>query len=352
MAVDVRVRDTVRRASRAAMYPVWAMQLLSGAKSFMDNPLIGSPTLNERGLHVGRIALAHRLAASRRRRLARLMAPADVAAFDRDGFLLQPDFLPPDHFTALLRQVQQYRGPARETVQGNAVTRRIALDPASLARMPAARHLLGLPGWRGPIRYAGSYDAEPINYIQTILTHTRDGADAPQSALHAGTLPPPVKAWVFLTDVAADEGPFTYVPGSHRFTPQRREWEHAMSLTMTGQERLTRRGSFRIQPGELAAIGLPQARAFPVRANTLIVADTHGFHARGPSARPTRRVEVWAYGRRNPFLPWAGLDVWSLASAGQYRPSLFWRFGDLVQKAGGRANTWQPRADTCAFDPD
>ena len=335
------------------MYPVWAAQLLSGAKSFMDNPLIGSTALNERGLHVGRIALAHRLAAHRRRRLGRLLPAADVAAFDRDGFLLKPDFLPPEHFAALLGQVQQYRGAARQTVQGNAITRRIALDPASLAHMPAVRQLLALPEWRGPIRYAGSYDAEPINYIQTILTHTRDGADDPQCALHADTFHPTVKAWLFLTDVAEDEGPFTYVPGSHRFTPQRREWEQAMSLGMAGQsERLTRRGSFRVQPGELAAIGLPQARAFPVRANTLVVADTHGFHARGPSARPTRRVEVWAYGRRNPFLPWAGLDVWSLASLGQYRPAAFWRFGDLVERAGGRPNTWQPCHGVSAFDQD
>ena len=352
MAVDVRLRDTIAKAGRAAMYPVWAAQLLSGAKSFMDNPLIGSMALNERGLHVRRIALAHRLAASRRRRLARLMSQADVAAFDRDGFLLKPDFLPPAHFAALLEQVQRYRGVARETIQGNAITRRIALDPASLAHMPAARQLLALPDWRGPIRYAGSFDAEPINYIQTILTHSRDGADDPQCALHADTFHPTVKAWLFLTDVAEDEGPFTYVPGSHRFTPQRRAWEQAMSLGMAGHERLTRRGSFRVQPTELAALGLPQARPFPVKANTLVVADTHGFHARGPSARPTRRVEIWAYGRRNPFLPWAGLDVWSVASLGQHRPAVFWQFGDLVEKAGGGRNTWQARADLSAFDLD
>ena len=90
-----------------------------------------------------------------------------------------------------------------------------------------------------------------------------------------------------------------------------------MSLKMAHQsERLTRRGSFRTRPAELAGLGLPEARAFPVRANTLVVADTHGFHARAPSARPTRRVEIWAYGRRNPFLPWTGLDIWSVPALG------------------------------------
>ena len=217
--MDIRPQTVLFKTGRAARYPFWAAQLLSGAKSFMDNPLIGSDALNQRGLHVGRMALAHRLATARRRRLAHLMSPVDQSAFDRDGFLLKPDFLPKDHFAALLDQVRDYRGTARETVQGNAVTRRIALDPASLVRMPAVNQLLALPQWRGPIRYAGSFHAEPINYIQTILTHAKDGPDDPQCVLHSDTFHPTVKAWLFLTDVAADEGPFTYVPGSHRLTP-------------------------------------------------------------------------------------------------------------------------------------
>ncbi len=349
--MNMRPRTVLLQAGRAAMYPLWAAQLLSGAKSFIDNPLIGSASLNQRGLHVGRMALAHRMAAARRRRLAHLMSPADQADFDRDGFLLKPNFLADEHFAALLDQVQQYRGTARETVQGNAVTRRIALDPASLAHMPAVKQLLALPQWRGPIRYAGSFHAEPINYIQTILTHAKDGPDDPQCVLHSDTFHPTVKAWLFLTDVAADEGPFTYVPGSHRLTPQRRAWEHAMSLKMAHEsERLTRRGSFRTRPDELAGLGLPQARAFPVRANTLVVADTHGFHARGRSAGPTRRVEIWAYGRRNPFLPWAGLDIWSVPALGQRRPAAFWQIGDWIEQVSGRRNTWQARPDTSAFD--
>ena len=31
------------------------------------------------------------------------------------------------------------------------------------------------------------------------------------------------------------------------------------------------------------------------------------FHARGPSTGRSLRVEIWAYGRRSPFVPWAGL---------------------------------------------
>src|SRR5438132_582901 len=79
-------------------------------------------------------------------------------------------------------------------------------------------------------RYIGSRDAEPVAWIQSILRHACDGPPDPQTALHADTFHPTVKAWLFLTDVAADQGPFTYVPGSHRLSPERLAWERRMSL--------------------------------------------------------------------------------------------------------------------------
>src|SRR3546814_7089204 len=62
----------------------------------------------------------------------------------------------------------------------------------------------------------------------------------------------------------------------------------------------------RIEPRELAELSLPPPQRFAVPANTLVVADTCGFHGRCPSSKSARRVEIWAYSRRNPFLPWTG----------------------------------------------
>ena len=67
-------------------------------------------------------------------------------------------------------------------------------------------------------------------WIQSILRHACDGPPTRRPRLHADTFHPTVKAWLFLTDVAADAGPFTYVPGSHRLTPERLAWERRMSL--------------------------------------------------------------------------------------------------------------------------
>ncbi len=85
-------------------------------------------------------------------------------------------------------------------------------------------------------------------------------------------------------------------------------------------------------------------------ANTLVVADTCGFHARGPSAGPTCRVEIWAYSRTNPFIPWVAPDLWRLGGVGSLRAPIFWRFGDLVERAGLGRSTWRARPDSGAFD--
>jgi hypothetical protein len=326
---------------RILLYPWWALQLATGAKSFRDNPLIGSPRLNRLGLHAARVRIADRLAWARRRRLARLVGADDAAAFARDGFVCVPDFLPDEAFRALRDQVLARPAPAREMVQGDTITRRFALDPAALRAMPAAAALVRNHRWQGLIRYVGSFDSPPTAYVQTILAHRHDAAPDPQTNLHADTFHPTVKAWLFLTDVAADEGPLTYVAGSHRRDAKRMAWERARSVgVMAGDDFLAQRGSLRIRPDELSDLGLPAPTAFAVKANTLVVADTGGFHARGPSVRPSIRVEIWAYGRRNPFLPWTGLDLGALPGLADRRVPLYWAMRDRLRRWIG-----QPWAD-------
>jgi hypothetical protein len=336
---------------RAAMTPLWAAQLLTGTKSFERNPLIGSRRLNEWGLHAGRVSLAHRVSAARRSRLAGLISAADRETYGRDGVVLRHHFLPSDAFAALVSQVKAYRGPLREISEGDTIMRKVALDPSARAAMPALDTVLQSPEWRGLIRYVGSRDAEPVAWIQTILRHACDGSRDPQTFLHADSFHPTVKAWLFLTDVAEDAGPFTYVVGSHRLTPERLAWERRMSLSAqnSGNAEI-RQGSFRIDPTALAELGLGQPHAFAVPANTLVVADTFGFHARGPSSGRSLRVEIWAYGRRSPFVPWASFDPWTGAALAR-RSLVGWRIGDLVERAGIRPHRWRARHGVSAFDP-
>jgi hypothetical protein len=329
------------KATRYLMAPIWVAQLATGAKSFRDNPIIGSAELNRRGLHARRAKLAHALAWRRRERLARLVSPADRAAFDRDGFVMRENFLRRDEFERLREAVFAHRAPAREMIQGDTITRRIAVDPEFMAAVPEIKALVSNPDWRGLNRYVGSFDQEPLTYVQTILSHIRNAAPDPQTNLHLDTFHPTVKAFYFLTDVAEDEGPFVFVPGSHRLTPGRLAWESELSVrAASSEDRLLARGSFRATREEIAKMGFGPPRAFAVPANTLVVADTGGFHARGFSARPTVRVEIWTYGRRNPFLPWAGLDIGSIPGIAERRIPLMWRARDLMQRTGLGGQPW------------
>ena len=292
----------LERIGRAALVPWWTAQLLTGTKSFERNLVIGSRRLNEYGLHQARVRLAHDLAERRRHRLEHLVSAADRADFARDGFVIRREFLPQAEFAVLRDQVRAYRGPLREIAEGDTIMRKVALDPRTLKGLPALAALLRSPQWRGLIRYVGSRDAEPVVWIQSLSRHACNGPPDPQTMLHADTFHPTVKAWLFLTDVAADAGPFTYVPGSHRPTPQRLAWEHRMSLAARDSDNAeNRQGSFRIDRAELREMELPEPYVFAVPANTLVVADTFGFHARGPSAGRSLRVEIWAYGRRSPL---------------------------------------------------
>jgi hypothetical protein len=322
--------------------PFHVAALATAAKSFRDNPVIGSPALNEAGLHVQRMRLAQAMAAARRQRLAHLISAGDAADFERDGFLVKPSFLTSDLFEALRREVLSQPLPARDMIQADAVTRRIALDKGLLARMPAARALLANPEWLGLIRYVGSSNLAPLTYVQTVFSRIRLTAVDPQTRLHSDTFHSSVKAWLFLTDVAEDEGPFVYVPGSHRLTPRRLAWERRGSTELArSADYQASRGSPRITADELRRLGIGEPRVFAVAANTLVVADTLGFHARGVSARPTIRVEIWAYGRRNPFLPWTGLDPAGLPFIRGRAVPLSWAVTDFGEALGLKRNPWR-----------
>src|SRR5687767_11895147 len=114
----------VARAARNVMLaPWWTLQLATGAKSFRDNPVLGSRTLNRWGLHVARRRAAMRLAALRRAQLAHALSKEEREFFDTNGYLVRQNAV--QGFGPFLDEVKSLRAPAREMRQGQAITRHI-----------------------------------------------------------------------------------------------------------------------------------------------------------------------------------------------------------------------------------
>lgn len=331
--------------------PLWLLALGTGAKSFADNPILGSRTLNRRGLHVGRLKLAHALAWSRRRRLAARVPAEWRKEFDRDGYVEVRDFLPRDDFERLQQALLNREVDSRQQQQGDALTRRVPIGPELVGGIPELRGLLSDMRWRSLLVYVASTRAEPLYYVQTILSGHAPGGPDPQLELHADTFHPSLKAWLFLTDVTDDQAPLTYVPGSHLLSPERIAWEQARSVGIADLDRLSQRGSLRISPDELASLNLPQPRRFAVPANTLVVVDTCGFHARGSSSAPHMRAEIWAYARRTPFVPWTGLDLLSIPPIAIRRAQWVPHIVDRLDRLGLKKQHWEPAGRKRPIDP-
>ena len=329
-----------------------SMALFTQSKSFEANSVLGNSRLNQLGLHRFRVQFAAQMAAQRRSKLAKFIHPADVENFQKNGFIFRENFLAAEEFSQLKQELLTTPLETRETLQGDTVTRRMALDGKTLKHMPVTRQFLHSAKWRNLLNYVASFKVQPISYLQVIFSHVRKAKADPQTNLHSDTFHPSAKAWLFLEDVAEDEGPFVYVPGSHLLNPARLNWEQQKSEAITAKtDVMTRRGSFRVSESEILELGYAKPQAFAVKANTLVIADTYGFHARAKSLKPSVRIELWAYARRNPFVPWLGGDPLSLPFLKSNLVPLYWSGLDFMEKKFQRNNPWKKVGNKRATDP-
>jgi hypothetical protein len=331
-----------RSALRWWRTPLWLFALGTGAKSFVDNPILGSPRLNRAGLHLLRVKLSHAAARWRRGRIANFLTADLREQFDRNGFITIRDVLAKNDFEAVRRALMESELESREQQQGDTITARVPIGPDLLRSVPKLAELLDSPRLSGALAYVATTHSKPLYYLQTIAGGVVAGPPDPQLQLHADTFHPSMKAWLFLTDVGEHDRPLVYVAGSHRLTPAREAWEHHKSTQVlaTG-DRLSQRGSFRVSAEDLVDLDLPTPTRFCVPANTLVIADTCGFHARADSDRPSLRIEIWAYCRRSPFLPWARGGLLSWRPLADRRMQWLASILDLLDKRGWAKQHWR-----------
>lgn len=327
------------------MFPLHFVQLFSGAKSFEKNALLGSRFLNKNNLHLIRVKLAMRMANMRRRRLKSLIPDYLAKAYEQDGFVRIENFLDEEHFQALLREIHETNFDRVDMYQGATTTRRSMIDDVDLQNRPAVLAARESKSMLNLVRYIASHAGQPLVTLQTVLAKASGDQD-PQSDLHSDTFHATAKAWLFLNDVEEDDGPFCYVKGSHKMTEQRLAWEKSISTSIDSVEnKYSRRGSMRVSPDELSSLGYPQPTKMVVKANTLVVANTHGFHARCASMKNTTRIEIYVSLRRNPFIPFvaaplSGLHLGALPLVKARVNRLVITAQEKIGKLGIKPNPW------------
>ncbi|MFG6668724.1 phytanoyl-CoA dioxygenase family protein [Halomonas sp. HNIBRBA4712] len=291
-------------------YLVWGGEVVTGAKSFKANPVLGSVRLNRLGLHVARVWSGYWITRLRMALLAPGVPTADRRQFNEQGFVLKENYLPEAQFKALVAAVARFDGEIRECCQGDARTHRILLTPEVLNALPEAKAVLDDPALKRLFRYCSGHARLPICHIENVLNDlTEPGTRRdPQKNLHIDTFQPTMKFWLYLEEVSEENGPFVFVPGSTRPTRERLKWEYAMSLQASRHaDHYTASGSFRVSAEDAARLGTEGPRAFCVKGNTLLIANTFGIHARGEAAPGSSRLALWGMSRTNPFLPLPGL---------------------------------------------
>lgn len=280
-------------------------------KSFHRNHFIGSELLNRLGLHVIRVISAHALFRLRLHFLGLLHLTTldEQKSFIRDGVLVIPDFLAADAFEALKQEILNYQGSIRDVIEGSTLTQRIYLKANVLRTLPEATTFTQSKRLTGLLRLCSSKNRLPLFYIENIRQHyLKDNRPDPQKDLHSDTFHPSVKAWLFLDDVDQRNGPFTFSVGSQKLTFKRIAWEYHESIKASinkhhaSNERYWD-GSFRISAHDLESLNYQKPSALSVRANTLVIANTYGFHCRGNATSNQPRLSIWMQMRDNPFNP-------------------------------------------------
>lgn len=299
--------------------------IISGKKSF-DDRWIGSPYLNRHGLHRWRMKAAQSCVGIRRslaRRYGKLMDDA-VQQLHAEGYAVVGNFLALDEFEALAGEVgaafraAESKQPVHENriqgfgrklrfpggfdrYDGGTLNRFLEINPE---KHPAAARF-ARDARLDPLTSA--ICGKPHNPRKTHLYLTVHGSEQSnpdlQKVMHRDTWFSSMKFWFFIRPVTPDDGPFVYVPGSHLLTAERLEWEQQIAnQAATGQASADNQGgSFRISDGELSRLGLPEPVTITSAANTLVIANTLGFHRRGCARPDTRRLAVYGWHRPYPF---------------------------------------------------
>lgn len=327
---------------KAVMLPIWILQLFTQHKDFRKNPIIGNRLFNRLGLHVSRVALAAAFAHFRRTLLTFILPRNLRRQFQDDGVIIIENFLDDEVYQGIKKEIQNIDGHIWEMTQGNTRTLMLPLDKKARRKLPNCDQFVTDKRFVRLVSYVASNFGHPISFIHCVKNgFIANNKPDPQKTLHTDTFQPTAKYWLFLDDVRKGEGPFVYALGSHKFSKERMKWEYKMSCRdWRGMDLHSATGSFRISKNEIAELGL-EIKEITVKANTLVIADTHGFHCRGEVDSPCSRLAIYGSARVLPFNPLPGFGSGILRDFQYSVLGYMWEKAERKAIAKKKRSIWQ-----------
>ncbi len=259
-------------------------------------PVIDDPLLNRLGLQVARTVGAR--VVWRARRLHPDPSVAHLADELRaTGLVVVHDALPQDDFDAVRSAADELLAsttPRLSDTHGSNLLQSIWRADMDEERRAILDRFFTLPLLHRLGEAAEGWPQEPAAG-RCLLQRVDQVAGAPdrESDAHSDTFFSTHKAWLYLTDVTEADGPLFYYPGSHRLTATSLRGIYRESVTAAA-------GARRIDERELEKRGLERVELLCPK-NTLVVANTFGYHGRCQGRPPGSRTALHVELRTEPF---------------------------------------------------
>ena len=275
----------------------WDSKIINNIYSNMK--FVDHESLNAEGLHIYRTILSNRVYLNRKSTTSK-----EVEQFVESGFLVIEDFLEETEFSNLRNLFVQKIKPKKSD---NYITR---VDGTQFLKRNTRLQTL--------IKHCAKIDNFLFDQPRVEFWNLIHESNDPQSKFHSDTFHPTCKFWLFLEDIDETKGPFVYVPKSNSLSLSRLKWDYENSTMKRNTELWNKRiqlggkpGSFRVYENStsdeenlvIKNMGY-QVKPIIGKKNTLVAANTFGFHKRGFALPKTSR------------------ETLSI----EYRPQAFWKY--------------------------
>lgn len=269
--------------------------ILSGSKVIENTPL------NMLGVQVMR-TVATRLIYSLRSACEDEFVKEKIDELRRDGILVLHDFLPRDQFERVQQECRRLLDEKRDKLPnkgfGMNVLERSKILSISESELPSTYQFLANREMHAILEAAEKRSFDRFfctgrPEVNRLIQGPICDQDDPETKLHSDIFFSTHKAWLYLTDVELKDGPFVYVKRSHRLTLTQLRYIY-------DESRKRNKGSRRISLNEFRRMSVPETIVTCPR-NTLVIANTNGYHRRLRGQPGGRRETLHLHLRANPF---------------------------------------------------